>query len=70
MAKLGEPPAKVRRKPREGFSDKLPRVRVDIALSDEENAGASRTFFSKVKEELDIVPAKARILKYWQEKAV
>ncbi|MDT9693922.1 transposase, partial [Streptomyces sp. P9(2023)] len=28
------------------------------------------TFFAKVKEELDIVPAKVRVLEYMQEKAV
>ncbi len=71
LAEAGEPPRnKPKRKKREGFSDKLPRVRVDIALSDEEKAGASRTFFTKVKEELDIVPAKAQVIEYWQEKAV
>lgn len=61
---------KPRRKPREGFSDQLPRIRVEIALSEEEKAGAVKTFFTKVKEELDIVPAKARVIEYWQEKAV
>ena len=58
------------RKKREGFSDKLPRMRIDLTLTDEEKAGASTTFFTKVKEELDIVPAQARVLEYWQEKAV
>ena len=67
----GKKPAnKPPRKTREGFSDKLPRVRVDLTLSDEEKAGATRTFFTKVKEELDIVPAKAQVIEYWQEKAV
>ncbi len=70
LAEAGEPPPKPPRKKRDGFSEKLPRVRVDIALSDEEKAGASRTFFTKVKEELDIVPAKAQVIEYWQEKAV
>jgi len=37
---------------------------------DEEKEGAINTFYSKVKEELDIVPAKVRILEYMQEKAV
>ena len=32
--------------------------------------GAIDTFFSKVKEELDIVPAKVRVIEYLQEKAV
>jgi transposase len=59
-----------RRKPREGFSDKLQRVRVELPLSEEEKAGASQTFFAKVKEELDIIRAQARVIEYWQEKAV
>ena len=59
-----------RRKPREGFSDKLPRIRIDLPLSEEEKAGASKTFFAKVKEELDIIRAQARVIEYWQEKAV
>jgi transposase len=65
-----EAPSKPRRKRRDSFSDKLPRIRIDLPLSDEEKAGASKSFFTKVKEELDIVPAKARVLEYWQEKAV
>ena len=63
-------PAKAPRKKREGFSEKLPRVQIHLYLSDEERAGASKTFFTKVKEELDIIPAQARVLEYWQEKAV
>jgi transposase len=59
-----------RRKPRQRFSDQLPRVQIHLTLSDEQKAGASKTFFTKVKEELDIVPAQARVLEYWQEKAV
>ncbi len=55
---------------RKPFSDKLPRVQVFSYLTDEEKAGAIDTFFSKVKEELDIIPAKVRILEYMQEKAV
>jgi hypothetical protein len=62
------PQPKKRKPPREGFSDKLPRVRVEWLLSDEEKAGASKTFFVKVKEELDIIPAKAQVIEYWQEK--
>jgi hypothetical protein len=38
---------------RKGFSDRLPRVRVDLVLTDEEKAGAAKTFFTKVKEELE-----------------
>ena len=63
-------PGKRPRKKREGFSDKLPRVRVELSLSEEEKAGARQTFYAKVKEELDIIPAKARVIEYWQEKAV
>lgn len=71
LAEAGEAPrSKPARKKREGFSDKLPRVRVDLTLNDEEKAGASRTFFTKIKEELDIVKAKAQVIEYWQEKAV
>ncbi|SBS27136.1 Transposase IS66 family protein [Marinomonas spartinae] len=58
------------RKRQRGFSDKLPRVRVELRLSEDEKVGATSTFFSKVKEELDMVPAKVRVLEYWQEKAV
>ncbi len=63
-------PKKKSRKKREGFSADLPRVRIEISLTDEEKAGAINTFFSKIKEELDIVPAHAQVLEYWQEKAV
>ena len=59
--------AKTGRKP---FSDKLPRVQVFAALSDEEKKDAIDTFFVKVREELDIIPAKVRVLEYMQEKAV
>ncbi len=61
---------KTPRKKREGFSPELPRVRVELTLTDEEKAGAVNSFFSKVKEELDIIPAQARVIEYWQEKAV
>ncbi|MCX7096461.1 MAG: transposase [Methylococcales bacterium] len=55
---------------RKPFSGNLPRVQIFITLSDEEKAGAVSTFFSKVREELDIIPAKVRVLEYMQEKAV
>ena len=71
LAEAGEPPRdKAPRNKRKGLSDKLPRIRIDLPLSDDDKAGASRTFFTKVKEELDIVPAKAQVIEYWQEKAV
>jgi len=55
---------------RKGFSDSIPREQIYIDLSDAEKVGAISTFYSKVKEELDIVPAKVRILETLQEKAV
>lgn len=53
-----------------GFSDSLLRERVELCLSDEQKAGASSTFFSKVKEELAYIPAQMKVIEYWQEKAV
>lgn len=61
------PKQKPGRKP---FADNLPREQIFITLSDEEKAGAVTTFFTKVKEELDIIPAQVRVLEYMQEKAV
>ena len=55
---------------RKGLSKTLPRHQVRIDLSDEEKEGAIDTFYTVVKEELDIVPAKARVIEYLQEKAV
>ena len=55
---------------RKGLSQNLPREQVFINLPDEDKVGAIDTFYTKVKEELDIVPPKARILEYMQEKAV
>ena len=64
-------PSQSKKKPgRKPFADHLPRVQIFITLSDEEKAGAITTFFSKVKEELDIIPAQVRVLEYMQEKAV
>ena len=55
---------------RKGLSKNLPRHQVHIDLSDEEKVGAIDTFYTVVKEELDITPAKARVIEYLQEKAV
>ncbi len=55
---------------RKPFASDLPRKQVFLYLTDEEKTGAKSTFFAKVKEELDIVPAKVRVLEYMQEKAV
>jgi transposase len=64
-------PTQPKQKPgRKPFADNLPRVQIFITLSDEEKAGAISVFFSKVKEELDIIPAQVRVLEYMQEKAV
>ncbi len=70
LEEAGEPAPKKPRKPREGFSDKLPRVRIELPLSEDEKAGASSCYFVKVKEELDTIPAKSQVLEYWQERAV
>ena len=53
-----------------GFPDALPRKRIELTLTEDEKAGASSTFFSKVKEELEYIPAQLNVLEYWQEKAV
>ena len=55
---------------RKPFSDQLPREQVFINLTAAEKEGAIDTFYTKVKEELDIIPAKVRILEIMQEKAV
>lgn len=65
-----ETTSKKRRTGRKGFSKDIPREPVYLRLSDAEKAGAIETFFVHVKEELDITPAKVRVLEYWQEKAV
>ncbi len=55
---------------RKPLSPSIPREQIRLTLSGEEKAGAIDTFFTTVKEELDIVPAKVRVLEYLQEKAV
>ncbi len=69
VAEEEAPPASRKRRQR-GFSDTLLRERIELTLSDEEKAGASKTFFTKVKEELQFIPAQLKVLEYWQEKAV
>lgn len=61
---------KASNKGRKPLSKTLPRHQVHLDLSDEEKDGAVDTFYTKVKEELDIIPAKVRVLEYLQEKAV
>jgi transposase len=63
-------PRSSRKRRQRGFSDKLLRERIELTLSDEEKAGATKTFFTKVKEELRFIPAQLTVLEYWQEKAV
>lgn len=63
-----EQPAKRTRK--RGFSANLERLRIELNLSEAEKAGAQNTFFTKVKEELEYIPASLKVLEYWQEKAV
>ncbi len=53
-----------------GFSVSLNRVRREISLIDDEKAGAAKTFFTKVKEELEFIPAQLNVIEIWQEKAV
>jgi transposase len=63
------PPASRKRRQR-GFSDTLLGERIELTFSDEEKVGASQTFFNKIKEELQFIPAQLKVLEYWQEKAV
>jgi len=63
-------PVRKPRKRRKGFSADLPRTQTFVYLSDEEREGAIETFFVLVKEELDIIPAKAQVIQIMQEKAV
>ena len=63
-------PARRQRRRQRGFSDTLVRERIELVLSEKEKAGASKTFFTKVKEELHYIPAQLKVLEYWQEKAV
>ncbi len=55
---------------RKPFSESLPRVQERSELSEEEKTGAIDTFFVKVREELDIVPARVQVKEILQEKAV
>ncbi|GMR16803.1 MAG: IS66 family transposase [Gammaproteobacteria bacterium] len=59
-----------KKKPEKALSSTLPRYQIHLNLTDEEKEGAINTFYTTVKEELDIVPAKVRVLEYLQEKAV
>ncbi|HEH9402294.1 TPA: IS66 family transposase [Aeromonas sobria] len=67
---LPQPPKPKSKRRQRGFSPSLVRERIELTLSDEEKAGASKTFFTKTKEELQFIPAQLKVLEYWQEKAV
>ena len=69
-SETSEPPKPKQKPGRKPFSSALPREQIFITLSDAEKAGAIDTFFTKVREELDIIPAQVRVLEYMQEKAV
>ena len=64
------PAAATKKSGRRPLSKNLPRLQVHLDLSEEEKAGAIDTFYTLVKEELDIIPAQVRVLEYLQEKAV
>lgn len=79
IAKLPEEPdespefkalRKERKTRNRAFPTDLPRKRIELSLSEEEKQGAVKTFFTKVKEELEYIPAQLNVLEYWQEKAV
>ncbi len=61
---------KARKTRQRGFSANLVRERIEHTLTELEKAGADKTFFTKVKEELHYIPAQIKVLEYWQEKAV
>ncbi|MCD8513865.1 MAG: IS66 family transposase [Nitrincola sp.] len=65
-----EPQSKQSKRRQRGFSDNLDRIRVELRLTDEQKNGALKTFFTKVKEELEYIPASLRVREIWQEKAV
>ena len=55
---------------KKGLNPAIPREQHHVYLSDEQREGAVSTFFESVKEELDITPAKVRVIEYMVEKAV
>ena len=70
LDELHEAEGSQKKRGRKGLSKQPPRHQVRIDLSDDEKAGAIDTFYTVVKEELDIVPPKAQVIEYLQEKAV
>lgn len=63
-------PSSKKRTRQRGFSASLNRIRKELTLSDDDKAGATSTFFTKVKEELEYIPAQLNVVEIWQEKAV
>jgi len=63
-------PPRSRKRRQRGFADTLLRARIELTHSDEDKAGATKTFFTTAKEELEYIPAQLKVLEYWQEKAV
>jgi hypothetical protein len=57
------------KKGRKPFAKNLPRHQVFAYLTDEEKTGAIDTFFVKVREELDIIPAKVQIFRIYARKS-
>ena len=51
-----------KKKRKRGFSDKLSRVQVHLRLSDEDKPDPVKTIFTKVKEDLEIIPAKLIVM--------
>lgn len=70
LSQSPEKPVKKSKAGRKGLSDKLPREQIYLNLTETEKEGSINTFYSKIKEELDIIPARVRVLEYMQEKAV
>ena len=71
LPQTAEPTVEAKAKPRQrGFSASLLRERIELTLSDEQKVGATKVFFTKVKEELQFIPAQLKVLEIWQEKAV
>ena len=64
------PTKKKQKTGRKPFSADLPRKAIYLKLTEEEKEGAIDTFFTKVKEELDIIPAQVQVIEYFQEKAI
>ena len=52
---------KARQTRQRGFSANLMRERIEHTLTELEKAGADRTFFTKVKEELHYIPAQLKV---------